>query len=134
MNEPILKALHPKQLGKLIAMQFGIPSQFTAMLGEDMKRMDPKMMVEVLMQSYMDIRTPANTSIPVLVAVGGKETPFDKSMARNLTRQIPGAKGIILPGLGHVWNLQDPQLFARVARKWFNEGTVPEELVSPFSN
>ena len=130
LNEPVLKFMRPEQLGKLLAFQFGIPSQYIEMLGEDMKRMDPGLMVEVLMQSYLDIRTPVNTSIPVLVAVGGKETPFAKSMARNLTRQIPGAKGFFLPGLGHVWNMQDPQLFARVVRIWFNEGAVPEGLVS----
>ena len=130
LNEPVLKIMRPEQLGKLLAFQFGIPAQYTEMLGEDMKRMDPGLMVEVLMRSYLNIRTPVNTSIPVLVAVGGKETPFAKSMARNLTRQIPGAKGILLPGLGHVWNMQDPQLFARIAGDWFNDGTIPEELVS----
>jgi pimeloyl-ACP methyl ester carboxylesterase len=130
LNEPILKIMRPDQLGKLLAFQFGIPVQYIEKLGEDMKRMDPGLMVEVLMQSYLDIRPPVNTSIPVLVAVGGKETPFAKSMARKLMRQIPGAKGILLPGLGHVWNMQDPQLFARVAREWINAGAVPEEFVT----
>jgi pimeloyl-ACP methyl ester carboxylesterase len=130
LNEPILKIMRPDQLGKLLAFQFGISSKYTGILGEDMKRMDPALMVEVLTQSYLDIRTPVRTSIPVLVAVGGKETPFAKSMARSLVRQIPGARGIIIPGLGHVWNMQDPQLFASVARAWFNEGKLPAELDS----
>ena len=129
LNEPILKLLRPDQLGKLLAFQFGIPAQYTRMLGDDMKRMDPGLMVQVLMQSYLDIRTPVSTSVPVLVAVGSRETPFARSMARSLARQIPGAKGIILPGLGHVWNLQDPQLFARVVRKWINFGEIPEEII-----
>jgi pimeloyl-ACP methyl ester carboxylesterase len=128
INEPILKIMRPEQLGKLLAFQFGIPSKYTEVLGEDMKRMDPGLMVEVLTQSYLDIRTPVTTTIPVLVAVGGKETPFAKSMARSLVRQIPGARGIVIPGLGHVWNMQDPQLFAKVVRAWFNEGLLPEEF------
>ena len=130
LNEPILRLLRPEQLGKLLASQFGIPAQYTRMLGDDMKRMDLGLMVQVLMQSYLEIRTPVNTSVPVLVAVGGRETPFARYMARSLVRQIPGAKGIILPGLGHVWNLQDPQLFARVIRKWINTGEIPEGIVS----
>ena len=129
LNEPILKLLRPEQLGKLLASQFGIPAQYTRILGDDMKRMDPGLMVQVLMQSYQDIRTPTDTSIPVLVAVGGKETPFARSMARSLVRQIPAAKGIILPGLGHVWNLQDPQLFARVMRKWIDTGEIPDGII-----
>jgi pimeloyl-ACP methyl ester carboxylesterase len=134
INEPILKIMSPGLLGKLLAFQFGIPSKYIEMLSEDMKRMDPAVMVEVLMQSYFDIRTPVNTSISVLVTVGGRETPFAKSMAHNLTHQIPGAKGILLPGLSHVWNMQDPQLFARVARSWFNEGIIPEDLTPPLGN
>ena len=130
LNEPILRLLRPEQLGKLMASQFGIPSQYTRVLGEDMKRMDPGLMVQVLMQSYQDIRTPTGTSTPVLVAVGGKETPFARSMARSLVRQIPAARGIILPGLGHVWNLQDPQLFERVARKWIDSGEIAEGNIS----
>ena len=130
LNEPILRLLRPDQLGKLLAFQFGIPARYTRMLGDDMKRMDPGLMVQVLMQSYLDIRTPVNTSIPVLVAVGGRETPFARSMARRLVRQIPAARGIILPGLGHVWNLQDPQLFARIMRKWINMGEIPEGVIS----
>lgn len=128
LNEPILKLMRPDQLGKLLAFQFGIPAQYIKDLGEDMKRMDPGLMVEVLTQSYLDIRTPDNTSIPVLVAVGGKETPFAKSMARKLMHQIPGAKGILPSGLGHVWNMQNPQLFARVIRAWFVEGNIPEDV------
>jgi len=131
LNEPILKIMHPDQLGKLLAFQFGIPAQYSEMLGEDMKRMDPGLMVEVLMQSYLDIRTPVSTSIPVLVAVGSRETPFAKSMARKLVCQIAGAKGILIPGLGHVWNMQDPHLFAQVARAWFIESDIPKEKVSP---
>jgi pimeloyl-ACP methyl ester carboxylesterase len=128
LNEPVLKIMRPEQLGKLLGFQFGIPSKYTEILGGDMKRMDPGMMVKVLTQSYLDIRTPVNTTIPVLVAVGGKETPFAKFMARALIRQIPGARGIVIPGLGHVWNMQDPQLFARISRGWFNEGELSEEL------
>jgi pimeloyl-ACP methyl ester carboxylesterase len=129
INEPILKLMRPEQLGRLVAFQFKIPAQYINMLGDDMKRMDPKVMVEVLLQCYLDIRTSENTRIPVLVAVGGKETPFARSMARRLVRQIPAAKGIILPGLGHVWNLQDPQLFAEVVRTWVINKKIPGSLL-----
>jgi pimeloyl-ACP methyl ester carboxylesterase len=134
INEPVLKVMSPGLLGKLLAFQFGIPSQYIEVLGEDMKHMDAAVMVKVLMRSYLDIRTPVNTSIPVLVTVGSRETPFAKSMAHNLTHQISGAKSIVIPGLGHIWNMQDPQLFARVARSWFNEGIIPEDLTPPLGN
>jgi pimeloyl-ACP methyl ester carboxylesterase len=134
LNEPILKMMRPEQLGKLIAFQFGVPAQYSNLLGEDMKRMDPKLMVEVLMQSYFDIQTPDVTTVPILIAVGGKETPFARSMACKLVSQIHGAEGILIPGLGHVWNMQDPQLFARVARVWFIEDEILKVGVSPLIN
>ena len=83
LNEPILRLLRPEQLGKLLAFQFGIPAQYTRMLGDDMKRMDPGLMVQVLMQSYLDIRTPADT-INTGAGGGWKQ--------RNAFRQVHGAQ------------------------------------------
>ncbi len=55
--------------------------------------------------------TPTAASRPVLVVVGRKETPVAKGMARRLQQTIVGAKGVIVPRGGHVWNLQYPDLF-----------------------
>jgi len=129
LNEPILRLLRPEQLGKLLALQFGIPAQFIQSLGEDMKRMEPARMARVLTQSYLDIHTPRDTSIPVLVAAGSRETPFARGMARSLVRKIPASKGVLIPGLGHVWNLQDPQLFAEVVRTWTINRKIPGSLL-----
>ena len=119
LNRPLVKLLPASALGWLLSLQFGIPKPHLADLAEDMKQMDADVMMETLLSSYLDIRAPIHTDKEILVIAGGKETPFAKSMARQLTRIIPGARGMIIPGVGHVWNLQDPQLFAQVLRWWF---------------
>jgi pimeloyl-ACP methyl ester carboxylesterase len=119
INKPFLKLLPASWLGKLLSFQFGIPQEHLGDLADDMKRMNPDVMAGTLLASYLDIQTPANTDKEILVVAGEKETPFAKAMARQLAAQIPNAKGMLIPKLGHVWNLQDPILFSQVLRWWF---------------
>jgi len=119
LNRPIVKLLPASTLGWLLSLQFGIPKPHLADLADDMKQMDADVMMETLLASYLDIQTPIQTDKEILVIAGSKETPFAKAMARKLTRIIPAARGMTIPGVGHVWNLQDPQHFAQVLRWWF---------------
>ena len=90
-------------------------------------------MADCLMTSYLDIQTPVKTKKEILVVAGENETPFAKTMARRLTNQIPGAVGIFIPNSGHVWNLQDPALFAHVLRWWFAGESIDTEWIQPIS-
>lgn len=63
------------------------------------------------------------------MAAGEKETPFAKAMARQLVAQIPNARGVLIPSLGHVWNLQDPVLFSQVLRWWLGGEPIDPEKV-----
>jgi pimeloyl-ACP methyl ester carboxylesterase len=119
INKPFINLLPASSLGKLLAIQFGIPQKHLRELADDMKRIEPDVMMDTLLASYLDIHTPLDMEKEILVAAGEKETPFAKAMARQLVAQIPHAKGIMIPKLGHVWNLQDPELFAHVLRWWF---------------
>jgi pimeloyl-ACP methyl ester carboxylesterase len=86
-----------------------------------MKRVDPDSMTRFILATYGGIITPTATRSPVLVLVGEKETPVAKSMARRLQREIPGARGATVRRLGHVWNLQNPDLFVAVVRTWVRD-------------
>jgi pimeloyl-ACP methyl ester carboxylesterase len=128
LNEPILRFLRPEQLAALVCLQFGIPSQFRAAMGDDFKAFSSKTLVRV-MQTYLDIEMPAAARSPTLVAVGQKETLYAKSAARALSRGIPGAKGVMVPGCGHVWNLEAPDLFAETVRSWVADKPLPDQLM-----
>jgi len=129
LNKPFIKLLSASTLGKLLSLQFGIPQKHLGDLAEDMKRIDPDVMVDTLLASYLNIQTPINSGKKILVVAGEKETPFAISMARQLTAKIPNAKGVLMPGLGHVWNLQDPGLFNQVLRWWFAGEPFDQEKV-----
>jgi pimeloyl-ACP methyl ester carboxylesterase len=127
LNEPILRLLRPEQLAALVCLQFGISAQHRAALSDDFKAFSSKTLVHV-MRTYLDIEMPALTRSPTLVAVGQKETFYAHRAARALSRGIPGARSVIIPGFGHVWNLEAPDLFAETVRAWVTDRPLPGEV------
>jgi pimeloyl-ACP methyl ester carboxylesterase len=101
------------------------------LIEEDLKKVDPSSLTRFILTTYGSIVTPTAPRSPVLVLVGEKETPVAKSMARRLWRTIPGARGALVRELGHVWNLQAPDLFADVVRAWVRDAPLPGAL-APF--
>lgn len=127
LNEPILRLMRPEQVAALVALQFGIPAQHRAALRDDFKTFSVAAFMQVL-ESYLDIEMPVKTTSPTLVAVGQKETFYAKRAARQLSRAIPNARGVLVPGVGHVWNLQAPDLFADTVRAWITDQPLPDTL------
>lgn len=129
LSDPLLRLLSPSQLGSLVAVQFGIPRAYRPAMGEDMKRVPPAAMARFILATYADITTPTRARQPVLVAVGKNETPVAKWMAKRLRQIIVGARGVMVPGGGHVWNLQHPMLFNDVVRAWVRDEPLPARLL-----
>jgi len=129
LNKPLMRLLSPDQLGGLMMAQFGIPAEYRSMMGEDMKCVSTDAMVRFIMATYADIVTPTAAPTPVLVIAGQKETPVAKAMARRLRKTIAGAEGAMIPGGGHVWNLQFPDLFADIVRAWVTDKPLPGGLL-----
>ena len=127
LNRPLMRWLSPTQLAALVRWQFGIPAQYSALL-EDTKLVSPEAMMRFILATYADVVVPIQTHSPTLVLVGQKETPIAKMMARRLGRMIAGAKGALVPGVGHMWNLQSPSLFAETVRAWVGDSPLPDAL------
>jgi pimeloyl-ACP methyl ester carboxylesterase len=128
LNEPLLRLLRPEQLAALVALQFGIPSRYRDVLRDDFKAFSVDVFMQVL-EAYPTIETPSSTASPTLVAVGQKETFIAKQIARRLSRAIPGARGVMIPKMGHVWNLQAPDLFTDTVRAWVTDHPLPDTLI-----
>jgi len=129
VNRPIVACLSARQLAAFFRWQFGVPSAFSSMVEEDIKTISPSAMTKVVLSAYSDITTPTEASTPVLVAVGEKETAVAKMMARRLQKRIVGSKGVIVPEVGHVWNLQAAHLFSDVVRAWITDKSLPSQLL-----
>lgn len=128
LNEPVLRMLKPEQLSILIANQFNIPPEFRRMFEDDLRAFKPSTLMKV-MKAYSSIETPFSTRSRTLVAVGQKETPVARRAARLLSHTIPGAVGVMVPYMGHVWNLQVPDLFSQVVRAWVRGVGLPSGLI-----
>jgi pimeloyl-ACP methyl ester carboxylesterase len=132
LNRPLLRLLPSASLASLVRWQTGIPRAVSPLIEDDLKKVDPDSLSRFLLATYGAIVTPTGGRSPVLVLVGQKETPVAKWMARRLWRTIPGARGAQVRGMGHVWNLQAPDLFADVVRAWVNDAPLPGPLL-PFT-
>jgi pimeloyl-ACP methyl ester carboxylesterase len=132
LNRPLLRVLSPGALATLVRWQTGIPVSVSPLIEDDMKRVDPDSLTRIILATYGGIVTPTATRSPVLVLVGEKETPVARSMARRLQREIPGARGATVRRHGHIWNLENPDLFVDVVRAWVRDGPLPGPLV-PFT-
>ncbi len=127
LNRPLLKLLSPAQIAWLTAVQFGIPLEFRQAMGEDMRLVSADSFL-ALSLAYGEIETPPHFERPVLVCVGQKETLPAKMFARSLVQQMKGSHGALIPCLGHVWNLQAPDLFSQVVRAWVTDAPLPGDI------
>lgn len=128
LNRPFLTWLPPEQLAGLLRFQFSIPSSFEGMVARDLAAVSADRMIRFLRASYTQIETPAQVDEPVLVTVGQRETPFVRVMARQLVAEMDSAQGVLVPGVGHVWNLEAPDLFCDVVAAWVMDRALPEGL------
>lgn len=62
-------------------------------------------------------------TVPTLVLCGSKDR-FNLSASRQISKSIPGAELRIVPDAGHIWNLEQPQLFTRTIRAFLQKVEV----------
>ena len=80
-------------------------------------------------------RLPSNvTSIrcPTLVVAGQREHPLIHQSLAAVVAAMSAAQARVAPGVGHGWNGETPDLFARTVRAWISDSPLPVELL-PFA-
>lgn len=66
--------------------------------------------------------------VPVLVMMGEKDYKVIKESARDLFNILPNSSAYIVPKVGHVWNMESPELFNHVLRNFINGKSLPTVL------
>ena len=125
----LYRFINPDTLVSASLKQFRIPPAHQDAFREDLKRVMTPEANRQLVTALRQFRIPRDVQVPVLVAVGSHETLPAKRGARDLTRAIPGARGVIVPGVGHVWNLEAPDRFNALVRSWAGDAPLPEGLI-----
>jgi 3-oxoadipate enol-lactonase len=59
---------------------------------------------------------------PTLVVIGERDEPDFKAMAAALEQGIAGSRRVVLPGVGHMLNMEDPEQFNGLILRFLAEG------------
>lgn len=124
----VLYALPPELLIRLSNVQFGIPKPYRQGFRDDLRYTANAAFSRKITEVMMAFRLPTAAEVPVLAAVGQRETVAAKRAARKIVASLPSAQGVLVPKMGHVWNLQAPDLFAATVRAWTTRTPLPGEL------
>lgn len=124
----MLRLYKPETLAAMSARQWNIPKEYQAEFIEDLRAASTVEFNRTMIRSLMEMRLPEALPEPLLATVGAKETITAKQAARKLVRLYPRAVGRVVPNMGHVWVLEDPDLFAAAARAWILDAPLPEQL------
>ncbi len=129
VNEPFMHFLSPDQQTNLMLRQFHIPTEYRDLVLEGVRACKPEANAH-FSKELTKIELPHKVQSPVLVVVGQKETIVAKHAAQQLIKEMEGARGVMVPGVGHAWNLEAPDLFTRTVRAWITDAPLPHELVA----
>jgi pimeloyl-ACP methyl ester carboxylesterase len=124
----IYRIIPMETLIKLSYQQFSIPAQYQPMFHDDIARVLNADFTRKITTAMMHVQLPAHTRVPVLAAVGQRETWPAKQAARKIARLLPHGQGVLVPRVGHIWNLQAPDLFTAMIRAWVTHAPLPAEL------
>jgi 3-oxoadipate enol-lactonase len=87
----------PELAGQLAAMVAGYPGQHW--IGHDPHEPDGRPLIDAL----------ADLTMPALVLVGEQDVPGFREMSAVLARRIPGARYHVVPGAGHMVNMEQAE-------------------------
>ncbi len=124
----IYRWFKPETLLNMTYRQFNIPLIYRASLRDDLLKSFDVDFTRHFTEALMQVQLPAHAR--ALVVVGEKETAVAKGAARKLATQINGARGVTVPGVGHVWNLEAAELFNLMVRAFVSDVPLPSDLRS----
>jgi len=129
LNEPFLRILSPQQQAGLLLLQFRVPRTYRAQVREALGEFRPAALAGVI-RALTEIQIPLDRVPRTLVAVGQRETFLAKRYARRIAQMVPGAAGVMVPGAGHLWNLESPELFSSAVESWITGRELPGRLIA----
>jgi pimeloyl-ACP methyl ester carboxylesterase len=121
--------LSPDQLAQLIFLQSNIPQRYHHLVREGVRSVKPAAFRH-FSQEVTQIELPHQVHVPMLIAVGQQETIVVQQAAHEMSTTIHGSKGVMVPGVGHIWNLEAPDLFTQTVRSWVTDAPLPQDFIA----
>src|SRR6266699_1891008 len=129
LGKPLLRILKPAPLISLGLRLYKVPQPYLSLLREDVRHLKPEAIIHFA-EALVTMEVPQGVQTPILVTFGQKEILLTRAnrAARELCRTLP-AKAVMVPSVGHAWNLEAPDLFTDTVRAWMTDQPLPKELV-----
>jgi pimeloyl-ACP methyl ester carboxylesterase len=117
----MMSAIPVEKQAEATLNQLAVPAGCRELVWDDLVRGATPEYSRMTIQALMGMTLPQRINCPLLVAVGAKETIPARQAAQKLLKLYPHARGLVVPGLHHLWNLENPGLFASTVREWMSE-------------
>jgi pimeloyl-ACP methyl ester carboxylesterase len=128
ITRPMLSLIGPRQRAKFLAHSIGLTDEQTQDFREDFDRLTIDLFTQindaVAGQSDLQSKGP-----PAVVFVGERELGAVKERARQLVKTTRDGQVYVIRGLGHLWCLENPDLFTRTIKAWMSDTDFGEEFI-----
>lgn len=121
-----------KSFARLQAKALHIPETSFAMYYEETKSVSADTLSRILIENA-NFGLPKGldkVEVPTLILVGQKERGVMHKSAQDLLTAIPHARGYMIQGVGHGFNLEDPVLFNHILRAWIKDESLPMDKLT----
>jgi pimeloyl-ACP methyl ester carboxylesterase len=125
----MMGVLSPNQLADLIFLQSHIPKPYHHLVLEGVRTVKPAAFRHFSYE-LAKIELPQKVLVPLLISVGQQESFVAQQSAREMSRSIQNAKGVMAPGMGHFWSLEAPDLFTQAVRSWVTNRALPQAFMA----
>jgi pimeloyl-ACP methyl ester carboxylesterase len=128
LDEQILRLLSHERLAEFLLQPYHVTQASREQLLGDLRAVQPEA-IEHGIRDLTKLRLPRNDGqAPVLIVAGQKEAFVTQQAAYAMSRAVPFARGALVPGAGHFWNLEVPDLFTQTVRAWIEDEAFPSRL------
>ena len=127
LDEQVLRLLNHDRLAEYLLQPYRIPQIYRSLLLADLRKVEPEAIGHFI-QEMTKIQLPREGQVPTLIAVGQQEVFVIKHDAYEMRRALHCARGVLVPGVGHFWNLEAPDVFTKTLRAWVQDEPLPPNL------
>jgi pimeloyl-ACP methyl ester carboxylesterase len=123
------RQLRSRRLVEAQARSLGLPPEVRAAFTDTVQAMSPQTYRRITAE-VAGYGLPASlgaVGTPTLVLAGGRESDAIRRAVELVPATMPGATGRIVPGVGHGWNVEAPELFTATVRAWLEGAAMPSD-------
>jgi pimeloyl-ACP methyl ester carboxylesterase len=128
LDARILHLTSHERLAEFLLELYPVPPAYRRLLLTDLRRVEPDAIGRFL-REMTKVKLPHTGQTPILAVAGRQEAFVTQQAVSGVKRMLPGARGALVPGAGHFWNLEFPDLFTQTVSAWIEEEPLPGRLL-----